>query len=206
MILDCADLERALRTPELMPDMRAHAETCPRCAEELHLWSEISRVAPQLREEWESPFLWSRIQANLQADRGPRRAPWWRWMLAASGSAAVIALAAIMLFQPGRPRNPAGERALLTDRALREVQQTEAAYVKSVEKLSALATAEIERSPSPLGASYREKLAMLDSAIAEAKAVVEQNRYNAHLREELTSLYQEKQRTLQDWLKDANRN
>ncbi len=26
MILECGDLERALRTPELMPDMRAHAE------------------------------------------------------------------------------------------------------------------------------------------------------------------------------------
>jgi len=45
MILQCGDLERALRTPELMPDMYAHAENCPACAEELHLWNEISRVA-----------------------------------------------------------------------------------------------------------------------------------------------------------------
>ena len=61
MILQCSDLDRALRTPELMPDMRAHAEECPACAEQLHLWEEISRVAPGLRQEWESPFLWQRI-------------------------------------------------------------------------------------------------------------------------------------------------
>ena len=68
MILECGDLERALRTPELMPDMRAHAEQCAACSEQLHLWSEISRLAPGLHEEWESPFLWSRIEANLASE------------------------------------------------------------------------------------------------------------------------------------------
>ena len=72
MILECGDLERALRTPELMPDMRAHAERCPACASELHLWESISRAAPALHEEWESPYLWSRIQANLAAEPARR--------------------------------------------------------------------------------------------------------------------------------------
>ena len=69
MILECKDLERALRTPELMPDMRAHAERCVDCRQQLHLWGEISRVAPQLHEEWESPFLWQRIGANGHSPR-----------------------------------------------------------------------------------------------------------------------------------------
>ena len=77
MILQCGDLDRALRTPELMPDMRAHAEECPACAAQLHLWEEISRVAPGLREEWESPFLWQRIQANMAAEVKPKRVPFW---------------------------------------------------------------------------------------------------------------------------------
>jgi hypothetical protein len=63
MILQCGDLERALRTPELMPDMRAHAEECAGCAGQLHLWSEISRLAP-VHEEWESPPV-AAIAANL---------------------------------------------------------------------------------------------------------------------------------------------
>ena len=54
MIFQCDDLERALRTPELMPDARAHAEGCEPCRRQLYLWAEISRVAPQLHEEWES--------------------------------------------------------------------------------------------------------------------------------------------------------
>jgi len=206
MILQCGDLERALRTPELMPDMRAHAETCPRCAEELHLWSEISRLAPELHKEWESPYLWTRIEANLAAETRPHRFPWWRWVAAACASVGVVVLAALMILQPRHPSDGAAEKTLLTDRALREVQETEAAYVKSVEKLSALAKAGIERSPSPIAAAYREKLALLDSAIADARAAVEQNRYNAYLRSELTSLYHEKQKTLQEWLRDANRN
>jgi hypothetical protein len=201
MILQCGDLERALRTPELMPDMRAHAETCLQCAAELHLWSEISRVAPELRQEWDSPFLWQRVQANLEAEPR-RRAPVWRWALAAGAVCAVVAMAAMMMMRPGG----SGDRELLTEHALSEVRQTESAYAKSIEKLSALAEKDLRLSPSPVAAAYREKLTMLDSAIADAKTTVEQNRYNTYLRAELASLYQEKQKTLEEWLRNANRN
>jgi hypothetical protein len=205
MILQCSDLERALRTPELMPDMRAHAETCVTCAEELHLWEEISRVAPQLHEDWDSPFLWPRIQANLAAEpHVKRRIPAWRWALAFAAACAVVVMAALMMY-PGSGRVP-GERDLLTEKALSEVQQAESAYAKSIGKLAELAAKDIEQSPSPLAAAYREKLALLDAAIADARATVEQNRYNTYLRAELASLYQEKQKTLEDWLHHANRN
>jgi len=201
MILQCGDLERALRTPELMPDMRAHAENCTACAEQLHLWNEISRVAPQLRQEWESPFLWQRIEANLAAEVKPRRLPVWRW---AFGTAAVVALAVLMLivWRPGLPKT----RELLTEKALSEVEQAETAYAKSIEKLAVVAAKDLERSSSPLAAAYREKLALIDSAIAELKGNVERNRYNTYLRTELASLYQEKQKTLQEWMRNENRN
>ena len=205
MILECGDLERALRTPELMPDMRAHAEHCAACSEQLYLWSEISRLAPGLHEEWESPFLWSRIEANL-ASEAPRRraafrAPWWRWALAAAG---VILLAAAMLqpWQKGKSPN----REFLTENALQEVQQAEQAYARSIEKLSAVASQNLDRSSSPMAAAYREKLTLLDSGIAELKATVENNRYNTYLQIELASLYRQKQQTLQEWLQNANHN
>jgi hypothetical protein len=201
MILECGDLERALRTPELMPDMRAHAEQCAACREQLYLWSEISRLAPGLHQEWESPFLWSRIQANLAADPIHHRAPWGRWALAAAG---VVVLAAAML-QPWRSAKPAN-RELLTESALQEVQQAETAYARSIEKLSAVAAQNLERSSSPLAAAYREKLTLLDSGIAELKATVESNRYNTYLRTELAALYKQKQQTLQEWSLNANRN
>jgi predicted anti-sigma-YlaC factor YlaD len=200
MILECGDLERALRTPELMPDMRAHAGQCAACREQLYLWDEISRLAPGLHEEWESPFLWPRIQANLAAEPAYRRTPWWRWAVAA---AALVVLAAML--QPWRSGTTANP-ALLTERALAEVQMAEGAYARSIEKLSAVAAQNLEHSSSPTAAAYREKLILLDSGIAELKATVENNRYNTYLRMELASLYRQKQQTLQEWLQNANHN
>jgi len=201
MILQCGDLDRALHTPELMPDMRAHAENCPGCAAQLHLWEEISRVAPELHEEWESPQLWDRIRVDLAAEAKPR-APRAQWWALAAAVVVCLGLGAMYWWWAGRPM----DRELLTEAAFSEVQQTESAYVKSIAKLSALAAKDLERSSSPLAAAYREKLAVLDSAIVEAKAVVDRNRYNTYLRMELASLYEQKQKTLQEWLRNANRN
>jgi hypothetical protein len=194
MIFKCNDLERALRYPELMPDARAHAERCDACREQLYLWSEISRLAPSLHEEWESPTLWPAIRVGLASASPPRRLPLWRWSLAA----AVLVSLAVALSQPWRAK-PQG-REFLTEDALHEVQQAESAYARSIERLSRIAGAAIEQSPSPLADSYREKLAVLDSGIADLKANLENNRYNVYLQNQLASLYREKQKTLQEWL------
>jgi len=198
MIFQCGDLDRALEHPELMPDARAHADTCERCREQLYLWSEISRVAPRLHAEWESPELWGRIRAELTMARPPRPIPVWRWGLAA---AAVVLIAALLL----RPWHPA-ERALLTEDALQQVEQAEAAYARSIDNLARIAGPGLEHSPAPLAAAYREKLALLDSEIAELKATADTNRYNTRVQSELASLYREKQKTLQEWLDHAKRN
>jgi hypothetical protein len=201
MILECKDLDRALRTPELMPDMRAHAAQCAECSRQLHLWSEISRAAPELHEEWESPYLWQRIRAGL-GDEAPRpRALWPRWALAGVALAAL----ALALIRPWNPRAPE-DRALLTEAALAQVQRAEGVYAQSIDKLSALAAKDMDQSVSPLAAAYREKLRVLDSAIADLKINVEGNRYNTYLRTELALLYRQKQDTLRDWLQNANTN
>ena len=134
MIFQCGDLERALRTPELMPDARAHAENCPACRYQIYLWTEISRLAPQLHEEWESEQLWPGIRATLTEQQSKKRKPQsWRWVLAL---AACVALAFVLLSPPQRP--PA-RRELLTDAALDQVQQAETAYARSIANLAAAA-------------------------------------------------------------------
>ena len=131
---------------------------------------EISRVAPGLHEEWESPFLWPRIQANLAAEAGaPRRVAWWRWAVAACASGRGHRHG-VHPWGAGKP----GDRELLTESALGEVQQAESAYARSIERLSSLATQNLDRSSSPLAAAYREKLTLLDAAIAEAGNVEQQ--------------------------------
>jgi len=198
MIFQCSDLDRALEHPELMPDARAHAARCPACSEQLYLWAEISKVGAQLHQEWQSPELWARIQASLPPP-APRRMPppMWRWAMAA----AAVVLLAVGLLRPWRQQS----RELLTDDALQQVQAAEAAYARSIEKLSKVAGPGLEQSPAPLASAYREKLLLLDSEIAEIKAASEGNRYSAYVQTQLASLYREKQKTLQEWLEYAKR-
>jgi hypothetical protein len=203
MIFQCEDLERALRSPELMPDARAHAEHCDRCAQQLDLWSQISRLAPGLHEEWESPGLWTRIRADMEtAAPVKRHAPWWQWAASAAAVAAMTVL--LLLLQPWR-RATSSSPQFLTEQTLQEVQRTEAAYARSIDKLTRIAGPGLEQSPSPLAGAYREKLVLLDSEIAELKANVEDNRYNAYLQTQLASVYREKQKTLQEWMTNANK-
>ncbi len=202
MIFQCEDLERALRSPELMPDARAHAELCDRCAQQLDLWSQISRLAPALHEEWESPGLWARIRTDMETAAPVKRpAPWRQWAVAAM---AVLAVSAVLLWQPWHHAT-SSSREFLTEQTLQEVQRTEAAYARSIEKLTRIAGPGLEQSPLPLAEAYREKLVLLDSEIAELRANVENNRYNAYLQTQLASVYREKQTTLQEWMANANR-
>lgn len=171
---------------------------------------EISRAARELHREWESPELWPRIQAALSAEAARaerRRAVHVRaWLSVAAAAAAVLILGASVLLRVRAPREgvPAAEaeRRLLTDQALRDVERSESDYVRSIDALSRVAEPRVEEAGSPLMMSYREKLLLLDSAIAECRARIDRNRFNARLRRELLSLYQEKQQTLQQVMKE----
>jgi len=65
-----------------------------------------------------------------------------------------------------------------------------------------VAKAKLDDPSSPLLVSYKEKLMLLDDAIAECETVIQHNRNNAHLRKQLLTMYSEKQRTLQDVLRE----
>jgi hypothetical protein len=170
---------------------------------------EISRAARELRREWESPHLWPRIEAALSAEaagaeRRPASARVRAWLtLAAAAAVLVLGVTVLLRDRASRPAGPAeAERRLLTERALQEVERTEGDYVRSIDALSRVAESKVDEADSPLMMSYREKLLLLDSAIAECRARIDRNRFNARLRQELLSLYREKQRTLQQVMKE----
>ena len=94
---------------------------------------------------------------------------------------------------------------LLTEEALGEVERAEAAYVRSIDRLSKLTAPKLQQGGTPLMANYREKLLLLDAAIAECRAQLEQNRFNGHLRRELLAIYQMKQSTLTAVLQEEAR-
>lgn len=212
MDFDCTQLEGALREEEslLMEAARAHAESCEACRDQLRSWDELTVAAKLLHQEWDSPELWNRINVALPAgssrfNTGTGIRGGWRLFLSA---AAVLLLTVSSLWLLRRPPTlrpiTAASRQSLTEQALKEARLSEAAYVHSIDNLAKLAEPVLDQSSSPLMATYREKLTILDAAIADLNDNLERNRLNARLSAELASLYHEKQLTLQEVLRHAN--
>lgn len=208
---NCKDFEQVLfqGKSELSAEMALHVRDCSRCSEQWRLWQEISAVAPELRKQWESPNLWPRIRQSLVAEAAHRptsvASPFWRHWQAVAAVLVLFLLSGVagwMMLRKAKPPLVDEERRLLTEQTLSEIERTEAAYLQSIEKLFGLAELRIEQPRTPLLASYREKLMLIDAAIHELRTTIEQNRFNAHLRRELLSIYQEKQRTLEEVIKD----
>ncbi len=217
MKFECGDLERALAVSDLMPEAREHLKTCAICRREYRLWTEISSSARELHEEWESADLWPKIRQAIEAEPKPAR-PWWKeskiWAIAA-----VLVIAVLLPLRFWRARvqpqtvpaaqsqktGPA-DQDFLTDQALREVEKNEAAYRQSIDKLSRLAQPKLAAAASPSVVNAREKLLLLDSAIADTRANAASNRFNVHLQTTLADLYREKQQTLEELLARDRKN
>ncbi len=229
MKFECKDLDYVLRRqePESLKALEAHAENCAACREQLRLWNEISAAATCMKKSWDTPQLWPRIHqalvSEMQEDTFRReRFPSkhkvqflsqlevllanWRTAAAALALLLISLSSAWVLLRtpapPSVPKPPSSEKRLLTEQTLREVESAEDAYLRSIEKLSKLVQSRIDQPTSPLLVSYREKLTLIDAAIDDCRANIAQNRFNTHLRMELLSMYQEKQRTLQELVKE----
>ena len=215
----CRKFEDALHRGEpsasTLAALREHAAVCSVCAEKLAVWDAIDREAPSLRREWPTPDLMRKFAAALEAEkaRGPepaipaRRRSKGTWIpVAAVAALFLLSMVGVRFFEIGRGReplaNPVPKEALLSDQSLDEVEAAEANYVRSIDRLAADARPRIENPTTPLLVSYREKLLVLDSAIAEMRTQIASNRFNSHLRRELLAMYQEKQRTLQQVMKE----
>jgi len=178
-----------------------HGKDCDACREKVLLWQKVSDEAPALRRSWESPELASRIQTALETAKPPRRSLWLPIGIAAG--IVVYALAGWLSLQNPVPYEPdagmlrGSRERLLSDETLRDVEKKEAAFVASIDALERRAVPKLESSPSPLMASTREKLVLLDSAIAECRREIARNEFNTNLRRELLTMYQEKKKTLQ---------
>ena len=202
---------------------RDHAKGCPRCAEQIRAFDEISAAATSLRKSWDSPALWPKIRESLvkessapssgspERERAPRMAPAWpAWIpIAAIATLFVVSFVGLQAFRPGLgDRQFFGVRSLpkdplLTDTALQDVEKSEREYVRSIENLARVAQPRLAAASTPLLLSYREKLLLLDNAIAELNGEIEMNRYNPHLRRQLLGVYAEKQQTLREVMKGA---
>jgi hypothetical protein len=131
------------------------------------------------------------------------RVPSLRWQAGVAALALVlISGAGAWLYQHRTKPMPPDNEHLLTDQAVQQVEQAEQTYEKSIEKLAQLAQPKLAAASNPLMMNYREKLDLLDAAIGDCRSNLDKNRANAYLRSELLSFYQEKQKTLEQILKE----
>jgi len=214
MNINCNDRERIFMdgTPEEWVALEAHAANCAACGEEVRCWKNLSIAAEDLHQEWNAPALWPRIEQALAQNATPHDSGWRRffstwnfgllqWQTAAA-ALLLVALTGSAIWLPTHrgPREIPQDQALFNDGTVREVERAEAAYERAIDKLDAKARPQLENAATPLMANYREKLSVLDSAIADLKSQAGINPANGHLRRELLAMYQEKQDTLKEVL------
>lgn len=215
MNITCNDRERIFLdgSPGEWAALEQHAITCATCAEEIRAWKALSVAAQELRDYNEDAALWSRIEDLLIQEKKTQTARdefWARlrfwskiplaWQTAlASALVVVLTLSGVYVLRHRVPTG-SGENPFLKNSALAEVERTERDYMKAIDKLASQARPELDSPSTPLMASYKEKLMVLDSAIDELRAEAGRNPSNAHLRYELLAMYQEKQETLQEIL------
>ena len=214
----CEDRDRIFEdgTPAEWAALEAHSANCAACAAELRSWKALSAAAQEMRDYSDSPLLWSRIERALTAEAAAKnqRSGRWAWLSLGFGlslgwqTAAAAALVLILTVSAGWVyfhrvgRGPSSDQSLLKNPALAEVERAQAAYVQAIDKLAVEAKPALENPATPLQASYREKLLVLDSAINDLRAQAGMNPSNAHLRQQLLAMYQEKQQTLEDILEE----
>lgn len=211
MNITCSQFDDLLfdASPLAMETAARHAEGCAACAEKLAAWNEITETAQSMRTTWENDTHWPRIQRALKDER--RRSPAlrlrsgqarWLWQIAAA-AVLIFGLAGTMYYALRVQTHQADfDRDILQISALDEVEQAERVHEQAIGRLEQLTDAKLEDAETPLLVSYKEKLMLLDDAIAECQANIDRNRQNAHLRKQLLAMYSEKQQTLEDVLRE----
>jgi hypothetical protein len=179
-----------------------HAHDCAACREQLDEWNDLSATAKSLHATWRNDMLWPRIDRALRDEAQPQR--WRFWEIAAAVTLTVGLGGGTWFAVHERTEQRAFDRAILRDQALHQVEDAERAHIAAINQLEKLASPRLDEPGTPLLVSYREKLMLLDDAIGECETVIQQNRNNAHLRKQLLAMYSEKQRTLQDVLREES--
>ena len=189
--------------------------------------AELSMASRLLHQEWDTPGLWPAIEAGMRAqdvEAGVRTGPWTprtmgRWQALAAAAVIAVTLAPTswlgwrwFMLSP-KPDEAALQQQrlqhrerLLTEDALEAIEASEAKYVQAIDELTRLAAPRLDMPDSPRLVNLQERLTVIDAAIAEYRAEIERNRFNAHLRRQLLCIYQEKRRTLeqiQEYIPDA---
>ena len=203
MTITCEQLDDLLLEgdPFSLEAAARHAQSCEACMQKLADWNEISSTARDLHTTWDNDLLWPRIEKAIRNERRSTRTRVWQ---IAAAILLLSAMCATVWIAQRRMHAADFDRDILKMSAVDEVERAEKAHINAINHLETLASAKLDQPSTPLMVNYKEKLLMLDDAIAECQTAIDKNRQNAYLRSQLLTMYSEKQRTLQDVLREGN--
>jgi hypothetical protein len=199
MTITCEHLDNLLfeGDPDSLTLAAEHARGCDPCMQALTAWNEIGAAAKTMPTTWQSDLLWPRIERAIRQQS--RR----RWHAVWQIAAALLIVTGIAVVAWRVQRRSDFDAHILRAGAVAEVERAEQSHAAAIEQLERYAEPKLDNAAaSPLMVSYKEKLILLDDAIAECQSHIDQNRQNAQLRKQLLAIYDEKQRTLRDVLRE----
>jgi hypothetical protein len=175
-----------------------HARGCTSCAETLAAWNDMSSTARSMRASWQSDMLLPRIQ---KAARTSQR----RYLQVAAAILITVGIGGgIWRVVDAKQDEKAFRQRILQESAVDQVEAAEKAHLAAIDQLEKVADPKLEDAQTPLMVSYKEKLVLIDDAIADCQSNIDRNRQNAHLRRQLLTMYSEKQKTLQDVIRESS--
>jgi predicted Zn-dependent protease len=182
--------------------VRAHVDTCAACGD---VAADLRRQTGSLRDlarPEPPPTLWPTIAGALEADEG-RRWSWPSWLFGALAGASVAACVAWLaigraeLFERGHGGEltapvagpPAGVDPLLAE-AEHELDRAAASYAEAARRLRTILDREQALWAPETRARVAERLARLDEAIVQSRAVADRDPGDSTGAEMLFSAYQ----------------
>lgn len=203
--MDCETirLHRVGDEPEERAAFEAHARTCAGCArlleedralaEQVRVWVDAA-PAPRLDLE-------RRISAAIARERSPSRVRRPVFLLAAAAGVLLAVVGATIYLRVLHTPPQGG-----VEQAVRQVDEAERGYAQAIANLEAASSGVLARASDPaLDArsasvllAYRDRLAHLDSVIAEVRTFLEENPGNAAGHTVLLSAYKDKAQLLRE--------
>ena len=180
-----------------------HAKSCASCAATLAAWNDMSTTARSMRATWKSDMLLPKIERALREEKrtAPRRH---LWQIAAAIVVTMAIGASVWKIGRVRTEEAAFNRAILQQSAMDRVEKAEKEHLDAINELQKQTQGQLDEPQTPLMVSYKEKLVLIDDAIADCEANISRNRQNAHLRKQLLAMYSEKQKTLEDVVREGS--
>jgi len=203
MTIKCSEFETLFLEGDAysMEIAARHAQNCQMCAEKFASWNDITATARELRTTWSNDMLWPRIEGALRQQKRQTGARLWQ---IAAAIVLFVGVGALVWTAHRQTQQQEFENVIMRTAAVDEVEKAQQAHLQAIDHLEKIAQPKLDDASTSLMVSYREKLMLLDDAIKECQTNIERNRQNAHLRRQLLAIYSEKQRTLQDVLREDN--